>query len=112
MQRRHQRGARERRKLSRVYDDRGAALLNKDQLGPAIEDFDEAIGLNLNFAEAFDGRGDADRLGNDPNHAIADYEKAIELKPDDARAFKGRGMVLAEFQPILLRDPGLRPGHR
>jgi len=83
-------------KLSRVYYDRGLALLNKNRLAPAIEDFDEAIRLNPNFAEAFDGRGDAYRLGSDPNHAIADYDKAIELKPDYADAFKGRGMVLAD----------------
>jgi tetratricopeptide (TPR) repeat protein len=38
-------------KLSRVYYDRGLALLNKNRLGPAIEDFDEAIRLNPNFAK-------------------------------------------------------------
>ena len=62
----------------------------------AIEDFDEAIRLNPNFAEAFSSRGDAYRLSNDPNHAIADYDRATELKPDDASAFKGRGLVFAE----------------
>jgi len=83
-------------KLARVFYDRGLAWLNKEQLGRAIEDFDEAIRLNPNFADAFSSRGDAYRLSNDPNHAIADYDKATELKPDDASAFKGRGLVFAE----------------
>ena len=40
-------------KLARVFYDRGLAWLNKEQLGRAIEDFDEAIRLNPNFANAF-----------------------------------------------------------
>jgi len=79
--------------LCRVFYNRGLALLNKSQVGPAIEDFGEAIRLNPTYAEAFNSRGDANRVGNDPYRAIDDYDKAIELKPDYAIAFNNRGIV-------------------
>src|SRR5713101_3086141 len=78
-------------KLSRVYYDRGLAFLDKNQLDPAIEDFDEAIRLNPKDADAFNARGDAYRGRKDPFRAIADYDQAIELKPNDADAFNNRG---------------------
>lgn len=88
-------------KLSRVYYDRGLALLDKNQLDPAIEDFDEAIRLNPKDADAFNARGDAHRLNRDPFRATNDYDRAIELKPDDASAYKNRGFVYAETSQSL-----------
>ena len=89
------------KKRAGLFYNRGLALLNKSQFGPAIEDFDRAIELDGNDADAFNARGDAHRLNNDPFRAIADYDKAIELKPDHVIAFKNRGMVYADVSQFL-----------
>src|SRR5260370_37932 len=95
-------------KLSRVYYDRGLAFLDKNQLAPAIEDFDEAIRLNPKDADAFSARGDAHRLNRDPFRATNDYDRAIALKPDDAGAYKSRGFLyaaMADLNNALRIDP-------
>ena len=81
----------------------------------AIADYDEAIRLNPELAEAFNNRGNAkDELG-DHAGAIADYDEAIRLKPDDAGAFHNRGIskfnmkdnpgAIADFDEALRLKP-------
>ena len=63
------------------------------QYAEAISDFDKAIDLNKDYAEAYNNRG---LVKYDLKHydaAIEDYGKAIELKPDYALAYNNRGVT-------------------
>ena len=63
----------------------------------AIIDYDEAIQLKPDFAEAYTNRGVAKhRLGRYVA-AIADCDKAIQLRPDEALAYANRGYVKTQL---------------
>ena len=47
----------------------------------AIQDFDQAIKLNPNYAIAFYNRGNAYRLKGQHDRAIQDLDQAIKLNP-------------------------------
>jgi tetratricopeptide (TPR) repeat protein len=63
----------------------------------AIADYNEAIRLSPNDAEAYHARGDAWLLQKRYNEAIADYRKAIELKPVDASTAWGQCSASASW---------------
>jgi tetratricopeptide (TPR) repeat protein len=78
-------------KLPLDFYNRGYAYFGKGQSDRAIEDFDQAIRLNPNLAQAFLGRGGV-YLGNgQPDRAIEDFDQAIRLNPNYALAFNSRG---------------------
>src|SRR5215470_3615918 len=83
-------------KRSKLYNNRGAAFGRKGQPDRAIEDFDEAIRLNPDFAEAFFNRGIAYANNGQTDHAIQDYDQAIRLNPNHAEAFYNRGYSYAD----------------
>ena len=56
----------------------------------AIEDYNRAIDLNPDHADAYSNRGLVCEIKGDYDRAIEDYNKAIELKPDLAEAYRGR----------------------
>ncbi|MEG4037658.1 tetratricopeptide repeat protein, partial [Microcoleus sp. S36b_A4] len=56
-------------------------------------DFNEAIRLNPNDAEAYNGRGAVRSQQGDIEGAIADYNEAIRLEPNYAEAYSNRGVV-------------------
>jgi tetratricopeptide (TPR) repeat protein len=70
---------------------RGRAYARKSQFDRAIEDLDEAIRLNPNYAYAFNARGAAYGSKGQPDRAIEDLDEAIRLRPNDADAFYNRG---------------------
>lgn len=76
---------------------RGIVRSAKGDLKGAIHDFDEAIALKSDFAEAFNNRGRAryDR-GADLDRTIRDYNEAIRLKPDYSQSFNNRGIARAD----------------
>ena len=57
----------------------------------AIADYNMAIELKPDYAQAYVNRGNAYRDKGVIDRAIADYSKAIELKPDYAQAYYNRG---------------------
>jgi len=76
-----------------IYYVRGNAHAFKGDLDHAIADFDQAIALKPDHAEAYHGRGLAYRDKGDLDHAIADCDQAIALKPDFAVAYLSRGLA-------------------
>jgi tetratricopeptide (TPR) repeat protein len=75
------------------YYGRGTALLLKGELTRALADFDAAIALQPEFAEALVNRAGAlIRLGRF-DAAMPDVDTAIRLRPDIAEAFAQRGSL-------------------
>ncbi len=70
----------------------------------AIQDYNQAIELNPQLAEAYYNRGLAkSRLGQN-EEAIKDYDKAIELNPQLAEAYCNRGVAknrLREYEEAI-----------
>jgi tetratricopeptide (TPR) repeat protein len=65
-------------------------------LDGAIEDYTEAIGMNPDFAYAYNNRGSTYSERSEFDTAIADFDKAIELDPQLAQAHYNRGNAYAE----------------
>jgi tetratricopeptide (TPR) repeat protein len=59
----------------------------------AIADFNEAIWLDPNNANAFHNRGVSYSIKGDNDRAIADFNEAIRLNPNDALFFCHRGVA-------------------
>lgn len=81
--------------LARAFNQRGVAYFRMRQYRRAIEDYDEAIRLNPDFAIAFSNRGNAYALAGRYNRAIESYTEAIRLDSNYAEAFANRGNAYA-----------------
>jgi len=94
--------------------------LDKDKRGDyqgAIADYNQAILLNPNLAEAYNNRGLVFSKQGNFSGAIADYNQAIKLNPNYAAAYNNRGLVqsgqenfsgaIADYNRALLLNPQL-----
>ena len=70
---------------------RGNAKCTLGQYTEAIRDYDQAITLKPDLAEAWYNRGNSKRTLGQYTEAIRDYDQAITLKPDYAEAWNNRG---------------------
>lgn len=70
--------------------ERGNQKLELGDFDGAIAEFDEAIRLNPQFAEAYRRRGHAHWGKEDWDMAITDYNEAIRLNPKNAQAYWDR----------------------
>jgi lipoprotein NlpI len=76
-----------------AYHDRGNAYRNKGDNDRAIQDYDQAIGLDPNNAYPYNGRGIAYQRKGDNDRAMQDFDEAIRLDPDFAAPYNNRGVV-------------------
>ena len=80
------------------YNNRGNAYTAKGEYDRGIQDYDTAIMLKPDFAEAFNNRGNAyEELGKH-DRAIKDYDVAITLDPKNALAYFNRGIAHREVK--------------
>ena len=75
------------------YNNRGISYKEKRVLDRALKDFNKALELNPNFAEAYNNRGNVYRNMDDLSKAFEDYDMAIGLNPDFAEAYNNRGVA-------------------
>jgi len=102
-----------------AYLKRGEANAGAHKYDDAIADYNMAIGLRPDYAEAYNDRGHAYHWkGGNGDRAIADFTRAIELRPNYPTAYNNRGVVymagghaaqaIPEFDRALELDPSFR----
>ena len=86
------------------YWRQGNRYRDSNQYKNALESYSNAIRMQANIAQFYDGRGCVyDRLG-EYEKAIADCNKVIELKPETANGYYNRGLVydhLGEYEKAI-----------
>ena len=76
--------------LAQPYNNQGVAKYNLGQYREAIADYDQALRLDPNHAEAYHHRGIVKHNLGLYGEAIADYDQALQLDPDLAAAYHNR----------------------
>ena len=102
--------------IATAHYNRALAYHAKRELDLATADYDRAIALNPEFAEAYNGRGKAYFHKGHNDRAMLDLDRAIELDPAYAEAYANRGLVegwqgkkeraAADFREVLALRPG------
>ncbi|NMG22993.1 CHAT domain-containing tetratricopeptide repeat protein, partial [Brasilonema bromeliae] len=98
-----------------VYLYRGNSYLYKKEYDRALADYNQAIKLDQNYAQAYNSRGISYTNKKDYDRAIADYNQAIKLEPNSAQAYIGRGVsynnkkeydrALADYNQAIKLEP-------
>lgn len=92
-----------------LYLYRGQEYLAINALEPALRDFEEAVRLSPNSADAYLGCAHARiRLG-DVARGLADAEKAVKGQPKEARLWHGAARVYAQAAGQLKAQQGQEP---
>ena len=73
-----------------AYNNRGAAFLDLHDFQKAIDDFNTAIQMKPDYADAYDNRGTAYSDLQKFPEALADYNQSIKLSPNNAFYYNNR----------------------
>lgn len=98
------RGLVDRKDLATAYKNRANALDDKGQYEQALEDYDRAVEINPQDAEAFNGRGTTFIAQDRYRLALDDFDRAIRINPASPVALANRCFaraVLGELEPAL-----------
>jgi lipoprotein NlpI len=79
--------------LAIILFNRGLSYENTKQYSLAMADFSQAVGLDPNYAEAYDDRGNVYYKSGNNAQALSDFDRAIALRPGFALAYSNRGYV-------------------
>ncbi len=85
------------RENANPYFKQGLEKYNNKDFSGAIEDYNQAIKINPNYADAYFKRGLTRYKLGDKQAAIADYNQAININPNYAEAYINRGAVRYEL---------------
>jgi tetratricopeptide (TPR) repeat protein len=105
--------------ITRAFSNRGGAYLRKREYDRAIQDLDQAVRRDPNYAPAFQSRGTAYSLKGEYERAIGDFNQAIRLDPKSATSFYARGgaynvqgqydRAIQDFDQAIRLKPDLAP---
>jgi tetratricopeptide (TPR) repeat protein len=73
--------------------DKGIEYAQKGKYDEAISEYNKAIEINSNYAEAYSNRGDAYAKQGNLSQAIVDYTKVIEINPNNVKAYDNRAIL-------------------
>src|SRR5262249_9556327 len=79
--------------LAIFHFDRGVAYKNKKDFDQALADYNEAIRLDSNYANAYLNRGVLLANKSEIDRAMPDFEAAIRLDPNEKLAFVNRAIA-------------------
>ncbi|MBI5286668.1 MAG: tetratricopeptide repeat protein [Deltaproteobacteria bacterium] len=82
---------------ARGHNKRGVELYMKGRFIEAAHEFDEAIKLYPNYAEAYNNLGLVSRKMGDNKKAKSNYEKALGYRPDYSEALNNYGILLEDL---------------
>jgi Flp pilus assembly protein TadD len=71
----------------------GVGYLDNGELDMALLAFTQAIRLDPQMAQAYNGRAVVHALRGELDKAIADSEESLRLDPDDPEFYKTRGYI-------------------
>lgn len=77
---------------------RGLDKYNRGDYDGALEDYEESLKINPNYALAFNNRGVVRKAQGDLQAAFDDYNIAIRLNPTDPDAIYNRGIIYNDWQ--------------
>src|SRR5215471_19185886 len=80
-------GAQTPRSLVIAYNNRGNAYMAKGEYDRAVQDYDQSIKLDPNYARAFNNRGVAYQKKGEYDRAINDFDQSIKLNSENVSAF-------------------------
>lgn len=90
--------------IAKSFQEEGLEKTGAGDYQGAIEEFNEAIHLDANFADAYFYRGYARSQVGDKQGALADYNQLIRLKPDLALGYNNRCSIrnqLKDYQNAI-----------
>lgn len=90
--------------LAKSFQEEGLEKASAGDYQGAIEEFNEAIHLDANFADAYFYRGYARSQLGDKEGALADYNQLIRLKPDQPLGYNNRCSIrnqLKDYQNAI-----------
>jgi tetratricopeptide (TPR) repeat protein len=76
-----------------IYNDRGLAYFELQNLSAAMNDFDQAVSLNADDDRAYFNRGCICGRSGDNLGAMQDFSQVIRLNPSNAQAYLNRGVA-------------------
>jgi regulator of sirC expression with transglutaminase-like and TPR domain len=77
-----------------TYNNKGAILAETKRFDEAIGNYDRALALKPDYAEAYNNRGAGLLVLSHPDQALASFEQALALRPDYAEAINNKGTAL------------------
>ena len=77
-----------------LYNIAGASNAGLMQLGPAIDNYKQALQIKPDYAEVYRNMGDVLKDSNDLKGAIDNYKQAIKITPGYAEAYNNMGVAL------------------
>lgn len=84
--------------IAKSFQEEGLEKASAGDYQGAIEEFNEAIHLDANFANAYFYRGYARSQVGDKEGALADYNQLIRLKPDNPIGYNNRCSIRNQLQ--------------